>query len=296
VVVTLAGSPASEVVLEAAPVAQIVAELGESPLWSEEIGLRWLDIPGQRLHTLDLDGLHTCVTLSTRATAVELGPGHDLLAVTTSGFGRLDPASGLIEQFADVVENPVSMNDGGIDAKGRCWAGSAVRDGSQRGALYRLDGETVTTHLEKLAMSNGIDWSPEGDELYHVDSTAGTVTAWEFHLDSGELDMPRVLRRLPAETGLPDGLTVDENGDIWLAIWGSSQVWRLDPETGETTATVDVPTSCPTSCAFGGADLSTLYITTANTDGTPGGGLLYAAEVPARGLHPHRFSGGAPCA
>lgn len=287
----MAGPSPCEVVVEARPVSTSAAELGESPLWVPEHGLRWLDVPGQTLHTLDLAGVHHEVSLSARVTAVELGPGADLLVVTTHGFGWLDPDSGRVEQFAEVVAEPISMNDGGIDAKGRCWAGSAVRDGSQRGALFRLDDNGVTTHLEKLAMSNGIDWSPAGDELYHVDSTAGTVTGWEFHLGTGELDMPRVLRRVPAETGLPDGLTVDENGDIWLAVWGAGEVWRLDAETGETTAIVEVPAACPTSCAFGGPDLSTLYITTAG-----GGGFLCAAEVPARGLLPHRFSGGVPCA
>lgn len=289
----MAGPSPCGVVVEAWPVSTAVAELGESPLWTAGVGLRWLDVPGRRLHTLDPDGGHTCVDLSLHTTAVELGPGSDLLAVTTNGFGLFDPESGEIEQFAAIVEEPVSMNDGGIDANGRCWAGSAVRDGSRRGALYRLDGDGITTHLDNLAMSNGIDWSPAGDRLYHVDSTAGTVTAWEFHLGSGELDTPRLLLRLPAETGLPDGLTVDANGAVWLAIWGAGQVWRLDPDTGTTTAIVEVPATCPTSCAFGGPDLSTLYITTADTDGS--GGLLHAAEVPARGVHPHRFAGGGPC-
>ncbi|SFJ87618.1 Sugar lactone lactonase YvrE [Amycolatopsis sacchari] len=271
-----------------------MAELGESPLWIEGAGLCWLDVPGQRLHSLDLHGRHHEVALSARTTAVELGPGSDLLAVTTTGFGRLDPRSGQVEQLTEVVSPPVSMNDGGIDARGRAWAGSAVRDGSRRGALYRLDGE-VSTHLENLSMSNGLDWSPAGDELYHVDSTAGTVTAWEFRLDAGELGASRLVRRIPPETGLPDGLTVDENGDIWLAVWGAGQVWRLDPVTGETTAVVQVPASCPTSCAFGGRDLSTLCVTTANRGDTAGGGLLYAVDLPVRGLLPHRFSGGFPC-
>ncbi|WP_154760793.1 SMP-30/gluconolactonase/LRE family protein [Amycolatopsis pithecellobii] len=289
----MAGKHARGVAAEARPVLAATSELGESPLWSETIGLRWLDVPGQRLHTLGPDGKYSCVALSALTTAVELGPGAELLAVTTSGFGWLDPATGHVEQFADVVAEPVTMNDGGIDPKGRCWAGSAVRDGSRRGALYRLDGTEVTTHLDKLSMSNGIDWSPDGRVLYHVDSTAGTVIAWAFDLGSGEVGQPRLLCQVPSETGLPDGLTVDANGDIWLAVWGSGEVWRLDPKTGQTTAIVDVPTECPTSCAFGGPDLSTLYITTARNEGEPGGGLLYAADVPAVGRHPHRFSGGA---
>jgi sugar lactone lactonase YvrE len=292
----MGGPSVCEVVVDARPISDVVSELGESPLWDREAGLRWLDVPGRRLHTLSEDGQPTCVVLPEIATAIELTTGADLLAVTRTGFGWLDPETGEIDQFARTVGEPVSMNDGAIDARGRCWAGSAGRDDSRQGALYRLEGSAVTTHLNKLAMSNGIDWSPAGDELYHVDSTAGTLTVWEYQLDAGELGMPRLLRQVPKETGLPDGLTVDENGDIWLAVWGSGQVWRLDPESGETTAVVEVPTPCPTSCVFGGPELSTLYITSANHHDPPGGGLLYAADVPARGRHPHRFSGGAQCA
>lgn len=281
-----------DLIVRADPVAEAVAELGESPLWDSASGLRWVDVTGKRLLRLSLDGRESSVALSGTVTAIGLGSEQDLLAVTSTGFGWLDPQTGQIDQIVRVVsDETVSMNDGAIDAQGRCWAGSAVRDQSWRGELYRLDGTTITSQVLNIGMSNGIDWSPTGDVLYHVDSAAGTLTAWEYDLHSGELGGSRVLRTVPADVGLPDGLTVDAAGNIWLAIWGAGQIWRLEARTGETTAVVEVPTPCTTSCAFGGPDLSTVYITTANYQDPPGGGLLYAADVPVQGRSPHRFAG-----
>jgi sugar lactone lactonase YvrE len=284
--------PGTIPVYKAAPAAKSQAELGESPLWEREVGLRWLDVTGRRLFGLGLDGSETSLALSGAATCIELGPGGDLFAVTPRGFGWLSPTTGRIDEVVTVLEGEgVSMNDGAIDPLGRYWAGSAVRDGSRRGALFCLDGTVVTVRAEDIGMSNGIDWSPAGDVLYHVDTAAGTVTAWEYDLSTGQLAAPRVLRSVPAEVGLPDGLTVDADGNIWLAIWGLGHVWRLDPHTGKTTAVVEVATPYATSCVFGGSDLSTLYITTATHVEPPGGGLLHAVEVRARGRHPYRFAG-----
>lgn len=283
-----------EFVVDAAPAAAAFAQLGESPLWDVEVGLRWLDVERRRLFTLGLDGRETAVALSSAVTAVELGPEKDLLAVTKAGVGWLNPVSGLVDQTASIVfDEALTMNDGAIDARGRCWAGSAVRDRSWRGALFRIEGNSVSLRVEKLGMSNGMDWSPAGDVLYHVDSTAGTVTAWEYDLALGELGASRVLRAVPASLGLPDGLTVDADGNVWVAIWGAGQVWRLDARTGVTTAIVRVRASRTSSCAFGGPDLSTLYITTAADGESPGGGHLYSAEVAVRGRSSYRF-GGAP--
>ncbi|PXY24888.1 MULTISPECIES: SMP-30/gluconolactonase/LRE family protein [Prauserella] len=282
----------SDFTLRAAPVSDSVSGLGESPLWDPNAGLRWLDIAGDRLHTIDTDGHESSIPLSLTATAIELGPDSHLFTVTRTGFGWLDPGTGQIAQKVTTTEaDGVTMNDAAIDPRGRAWAGSAVMDDSRRGALYRLDDRGVATQLRRLSMSNGIDWSPSGDTLYHVDSTAGTVTAWDYDLGSGELGAARVLRTVPREIGLPDGLAVDAEGSIWLAIWGPGQVWRLDPRTGKVTATVNVPTPCTTSCAFGGPGLSILYITTANHEQPEGGGLLYAVEAPVTGRYAHRFAG-----
>lgn len=276
----------------AVPLVSAQAELGESPLWDVNAGLRWLDIKGQQLFTLNTRGECTSVTLSETVTAIGLGHSSALLAVTSTGFGWLEPRSGCVKPITDVVDGDVvAMNDGSVDAAGRCWAGSAVRDGSWTGALYRLVGDRVSKHAEELDMSNGIDWSPAADVLYHVDSTAGTLKAWDYDLEIGRLGRSRVLRTVPSEVGLPDGLTVDVEGSIWLAVWGAGAVWRLDGATGRTTAVVHVPTPYTTSCAFGGSSLSTLYITTANPQFSVEGGLLYSVDVESTGRKPNRFAG-----
>jgi len=286
-------STSSMLQVVAAPVNEVGADLGESPLWDADVGLRWVDATSRRIFTLTPDGTVSAVVASEMVTAVELGPGAALLVVTRTGFGLLDPATGRVtNQFRVLDGDSISMNDAAIDANGACWAGSAVRDGSRRGALYRFDGTEVTTRLTQLGMSNGLDWSPASDVLYHVDTTAGTVTAWACDVTSGVLlGAGRQLCWVSGDVGFPDGLTVDANGDIWLAIWGRGEVWRIDAQTGDTTGIVTVPTRYPTSCVFGGGSLSTLYITTAAYENTPGGGLVYAADLPVPGRRPRRFGG-----
>lgn len=276
----------------ATPVAAVVAELGESPVWDEEAGLRWLDVTGKQLLTLEPDGIVTAVSLEETVTAVELGSGRDLMAVTSNGFGSMDPETGKIHSIVKVLHcHCVTMNDGAIDPQGRYWAGSAVRDGTRRGALYCLEGNHLTTQIHQIGMSNGIDWSPSGDVMYHVDTASRMVTSWRYNAISGEASDPRTLCTVPPDIGLPDGLAVSADGAIWLAIWGPGQVWRLDPHEGAITAIVEIPTPFATSCAFGGCDLSTLYITTANHENPPGGGLLYSVDLSTRGIKPRRYAG-----
>ncbi|MPY78273.1 MAG: hypothetical protein GEV04_07215 [Actinophytocola sp.] len=278
--------------LTATSVTRTAAELGESPLWDGAAGLRWVDVPGQRLCTLTPDGTESTVELSRTVTAIGRGESDALVAVTSTGFGTLDPGTGTVIDRVRVLDDAtISMNDGTVDASGACWAGSAVRDGSRRGALYRFDGTEATTQLTGLGMSNGLEWSPAADVLYHVDTTAGTLTAWECDVADGKLGEGRLLRSVPSDVGLPDGLMVDADGDIWLAVWGQGEVWRIDARTGDTTGIVTVPTRYPTSCAFGGDSLSTLFITSAAHENAPGGGLVYAVDLPVKGRQPHQFGG-----
>ena len=171
-------------------------------MWDEAVGLRWLDVDGRRLFTL-AEGVATCVVLAERVSAVELTAGRELLAVVADGFAMLDPDTGSVLSLARAVaERTATMNDAGVDPHGRCWAGSAVGDDSYAGALYCLEAGTVTVHVDGLGMSNGIDFSPRGDVLYHVDSTAGTLRAWEYDVASGRLGDSRILLQVP-ERGRP---------------------------------------------------------------------------------------------
>jgi sugar lactone lactonase YvrE len=267
--------------------------LGESPLWDEASGLHWLDLTGRRLCTMDRLGTTRSVALSRGVTAIELGSAADALcAVTASGFGRLDPRTGEVTEEVTVALGPgMTMNDAAVDARGRCWAGAATRDGARRSPLFRLAGGAASVQADGIGMSNGIDWSPDESVMYHADSTAGRVLAWRFDPAAGTVAAPRTLLTVPGGVGRPDGLTVDASGSVWLAVWGAGQVWQVSPADGRVLATVSVPTPLTTSCAFGGAALRTLYITTAARDGDARSGLLYAACGVARGCRPHRLAG-----
>lgn len=266
--------------------------LGESPLWAPGRGLYWLDVLGQQLCQLAGDVVRV-TTLNLQVSAVELGPAEALLAVVPEhGFGRLDAASGVVDALvAAPLVGSARMNDGAIDPLGRCWAGSATHDDSRVGQLYRLADGQVTTHVSGIGMSNGLDWSPDGRTLYHADSLAGTVTAYLYDVATGALADGRVVLQVWREVGLPDGLTVDTEGAVWVAMWGPGEVWRVDPHSGERLAVVHVPTPNTTSCAFGGEQLDILYITTAHADADPRSGRLYQARVGQQGMPPRRYAG-----
>ncbi|MFF5987573.1 SMP-30/gluconolactonase/LRE family protein [Prauserella flavalba] len=271
--------------LTAEPVVDDKSALGESPVWEPETGVHWLDVDRWRLHTLYVDGRHEFIGLPRMVTSVSLAHNHSMLAVTVDGFALIYLDQHRFEPIAQIIEDPsISMNDATVDSRGRCWAGSAVRDGTKRGALYLLQGKDVKQVADEVGMSNGIGWSPDERRLYHVDTAAGTVRSWSYDDKRSCLETPTLLRWVSPDVGLLDGLAVDQDGRIWLAVWGTGEVWCLDQHTGSTLAVIEVPTPYVTSCAFGGTELSTLYITTADYDDAHGGGLLYAVDTPTRGL------------
>lgn len=267
------------------------AALGESPIWDGRV-LRWVDIDGQKMFRLEPDGRVIVTNLDTVVTAIALRQEGGLLAATRAGLGWLDEASGSVETRLEVLrDESMTMNDGAVDASGRFWVGSASLDETDRGALYRLSGERLDTVATNIMMSNGISWSPDGRVLYHVDTGAGTVTSWAFSAADGNIRDPRTFQAVGPDAGLPDGLTVDGSGNVWLAVWGAGEVWGLDGRTGQRIATVSVPTPCASSCAFGGPAMDTLYVTTAAEGGDPGGGMLYFARLDVTGAPSHRFRG-----
>jgi sugar lactone lactonase YvrE len=156
------------------------------------------------------------------------------------------------------------MNDGACDPQGRFWAGSMAEDESAgAGALYRLgpDGSCGKI-LDGLTISNGIGWRPDGRVMYLADSGAGCVDAFDFDGSSGDIARRRTIVRVTGLGAAPDGLTVDAHGEIWVAMWDGAAVRRYNAQ-GELLATLPMPVDRPTSCAFGGRDLATLFVTTA---------------------------------
>ncbi len=210
------------------------------------------------------------------------------LLAAERGFAHLAPG-GAVRTIVDVAADGSRMNDAACDPQGRFWAGTKA-DRVGAAVLYRLgrDG-SVELMLDGLTTSNGLGWSPDGSTMYLADSGPRIVHAFEFDGTQGTLTNGRVLISVTEELGTPDGLTVDADGNLWIAIWGAGRVHSYSPN-GELRQVLHVPAAQTTSCAFGGPDLRTLYATTATEDWTDeqrradaGAGLVYRLETDARG-------------
>ncbi|HVB70512.1 MAG TPA: SMP-30/gluconolactonase/LRE family protein [Acidimicrobiales bacterium] len=191
----------------------------------------------------------------------------------------------------------VRVNDGAADPWGQFWIGTMAHDSSEgRGMLFRYDGASEVTIIKPgVSISNGLGWSPDRRTMYYVDS--GPATIYAFDADgNGAVSDERVFARLDADKeGSPDGLCVDAEGAIWVALWGGRSVRRYAPS-GEPIAQVAVDSPNPSSCAIGGANGTTLYVTTAREELTeedlarePYAGRLFCVDVGVSGLALNAF-------
>ena len=244
--------------------------LSEGPRWHEERQeLLWVDILGRGFHraTLKADGSPDEVrtmALDRHVGAVAPVTGGGYVLAAGQGFLFVDETGSVAELAQPEAGNAdVRMNDGACDPQGRFWAGTMAYDESPgAGTLYRLelDGRCSTV-LTGLTISNGIGWSPEGATMYLSDSGTGLVEAFDFDGVTGAITGRRTLVHIDQPGAAPDGLTVDEQGDIWVGLYGGWAVNRYAPD-GSLRATVRIPVAQATSCAFGGGDRRTLFVTT----------------------------------
>jgi sugar lactone lactonase YvrE len=254
----------------AEPVGDVTAVLGEGPYWvPEDDCLLWVDIPQGKLHRTYFPSGET-VTLELGAVSAAfpaVGGG-----ILTAGGSRLalhlPPERGVQWTSRLIAEVPVReairFNDAGVDPAGRVWVGSMhIEETQALGELYRLDSAgALTTVLKGVTVSNGLGWSPDGTRMYYADSPTKRVDVFTYDPATGEASGRRVFADLSAFDGVPDGLTVDADGCVWVAIWGGGVLRRLAPD-GTPDAVLQVPVSQPTSCAFGGPGMTDLYVTTA---------------------------------
>jgi sugar lactone lactonase YvrE len=244
------------------------AELGEAPCWDADARrLLWVDITAGLVHRFDPStGADEMFDVGQPVgAAVPIASGGAMVAAR-DGFSMLDLTTGAIAPVAGIEATipETLMNDGKCDAEGRFWAGTKDVEGRRPlGSLFRLDPDrTLTRVLTGVTISNGMDWSPDGRTMYYIDSATYGIDAFDVERETGSVSRRRRLVDLPNAWGLPDGMTVDEEGCIWVAFWTGSALRRLSPE-GGLVSVVTLPVSLVTSCAFGGSDLSELYITSA---------------------------------
>jgi sugar lactone lactonase YvrE len=194
-----------------------------------------------------------------------------------------------------VREDGIRLNDGGCDPQGRLWCGTMAYDARPgAGSLFRVEPDgSVETVLEDVTISNGIGWTPDGATAFYVDTATGQIDAFAFDGSEGTLRDRRCFARITGG-GKPDGLAVDADGGVWVALWEGGAVHRYAPD-GSLDAVVELPCSLVTACAFGGDDLAELYITTSRLDLPEGSeraaGSLFVCEPGVRGQPVLEFAG-----
>ena len=281
------------------------ATLGEGPLWDERAGLLyWVDILRHNLHVYNpTTGENKTYDVGHRVSTVVLSESGKVLVTVENGFAWFDLAASkldmIVDPEADKPEN--RFNDGKCDPGGRFWAGTMHASATvpEKGSLYRLDPDlSVHTMLTGVSISNGIVWTADRKTMYFNDTIPGTVTAFDFDNETGDISRPRVVIQVPESMGVPDGMAIDSEGMLWIAHFFGGAVHRWNPHTGDVLDTITLPASNPTACAFAGDNLDELYITTARDsvseeqlEREPHAGGLFHVKTGVTGTVTHRFKG-----
>lgn len=277
------------------------ARLGEGPCWnSEDQLLYWVDIYNHRVHQFNpATGDHQFFEVGEVVGCLAPASSQRMIMALRDRLAFLNTQNGNVTSIVTVEHThpDTRFNDGKCDAAGRFWFGS-VSSHPETARLYRYDPAGSLKVMETgLTISNGLGWSPDNQTFYLTDSHCQTIYAYDFDLENGELSDRRVLIDLRSEPFEPDGLTVDQEGCLWSAMWNGWCIIRFDPS-GKEMMRVQMPVQRPTCCTFGHTDLKTLYITTASIGLSEAeiqasfySGDLFSLETNVTGLPTYHFKG-----
>ncbi len=243
--------------------------LGESPVWHEERkSCFWVDIEEQSIYEYHLsDKKIGHYQLNQRVSLVIPGQGNELILGLQGGVGRYNLSSRTLSWITDlgIDWKNFRCNDGGCDSEGRLWVSTMeLQHKKEAGALYLIShNKEVKKKIDQLSIPNGMAWSPDNKRLYHTDSVTCLVRSFIYDENTGGIQFEKIAVRIPDKTGLPDGMAMDEEGMLWIALWGGFGVGRFDPASGKMIGFVDIPAPQVSSCSFAGERLDQLVITTA---------------------------------
>jgi sugar lactone lactonase YvrE len=260
------------------------AHLGEGPRWdARERRLLWVDIERGEVHAWD--GIDHVVEVGARVGAVAPVDDGSLLVALADRLAFVGP-EGMRTAFAFPHDEELRANDGTCDSRGRFWVGTMRLDeAAGAAALYRYDGATLEEIVSGVGLSNGIGWSPDDRLMYYVDTLTSQIDVFDY---DGDVANRRVFATIDKADGFPDGLAVDDEGGVWVALWAGGAVRRYAPD-GTLDEVVPVPAHNVTACCFGGDDGRTLFITTARPDGR-----VFVADAGVSGPAAQPFRSTAP--
>jgi len=247
-----------------------LCELGEGAFWDgPHERLLYIDITGAKLFTYyPATGLRTRYDMpSMIGTVVPEDEDHVIVALV-DGIYRYELSSRKLQFLVRPEGHTDSQrfNDGKTDPEGRLWVGSmSMQDEKEKSFLYKVEKDSLASSmLDGITISNGIAWSSNGSKMYYIDTPTRIIMEYDYDREKGTITNARPAVVVPDSLGSPDGMTIDNENKLWVAMWGGSAVCRFDPESGALLERLMVPAKNVTSCAFGDSDRSTLYITTAS--------------------------------
>ncbi|GAA4437719.1 SMP-30/gluconolactonase/LRE family protein [Ravibacter arvi] len=279
------------------------SKLGEGPVWDDRRQrIIWLDILNGKIHTYTPGKDAYSFSETGQLTgAVALTENDTLLAAMENGFFEINEATGTSTAWGDPESHLPGnrFNDGKCDPKGRFWAGTMqMAETETTGNLYVMDVDRSVYHkLSDIGCSNGLAWNSRHDTMYYIDSPTREVAAFDYDPETAAISNRRVILTIPEGDGFPDGMTIDAEDQLWVALWDGWKVIRVDPDNGSITAQIELPAARITSATFGGPDLTDLYITSARVglseeelEKQPlAGSLFVIRNVGVRGVQGVRF-------
>ena len=278
------------------------ALLGEGSIWDHQREiLYWIDIQGKQLHEYDpVNGTNTSWDLPSNIGTIVPESNNSVIVALKDGIYRKYISPDSIEFIAKPasLKEEERFNDGKCDPDGRLWVGAMrIRGKAGDSFLYKYDPRIgFSEMIDSVSISNGIIWSLDGKTMYYIDTPTRKIMQYDFDVKNGTINNGKTAVEIADSLGHPDGMTIDEEGKLWVGMWGGHAVCRFDPQTGRLIQRIEVPARNVTSCAFGGENLETLYITTASVGMNeeqklkyPNAGGLFKVDPGVKGVEANFF-------
>lgn len=250
------------------------ALLGEGAFWNHQNNtLLWIDIEGKQLNIYNpITRENEFIEAPLRIGTVVPIDETNVLVALEDGVYKLDLSSKDFNVFTDMTDvlSEARLNDGKCDPKGRFWVGSMHwKQLKNKAKLFMINHQgELKVKIDEVTISNGIVWTSDKRTMYYIDTPTSSIKAFDYDNETAAISNGRVVVKISNDLGYPDGMTIDDEGMLWVGMWNGNAVLRFNPKTGILIGKVEVPAHNVTSCAFGGVDLDTLYITTARVDMT----------------------------